>query len=111
MTGHSTKHAAAAAGISFERLTSSMIRAALLRRAENPAQTAAIPEKTREVNPVLLTGNRWLLRVVFFLNALILVMLGSGLARAGMTSWPLFVSAILLLLAEPAFLWLRSLEK
>lgn len=103
--------AAAAAGISFERLTSSMIRAALLRRAENPAQTAAIPEKSREVNPVLLTGNRWLLRVVFLLNAVILVMLGSGLARAGMTSWPLFVSAILLLLAEPAFLWLRSLEK
>jgi hypothetical protein len=103
--------AAAAAGISFERLTSSMIRAALLRRAENPAHEKDAPEKIQAVNPVLLEGNRWLLRVIFLLNAIILVMLGSGLARAGMTCWPLFVSAGLLLLAEPAFLWLRSLKK
>ncbi|MBO5792987.1 MAG: hypothetical protein J6S54_11035, partial [Lentisphaeria bacterium] len=106
--------AAAAAGISFERLTSSMIRAALLRRAENPLSAPCCggnKKDTQKVNPVLLTCNRWLFRVILLLNALFLVVIGVNLAQAGIAGWPLFVAAVLLLAVEPVVLWLRSLEQ
>jgi D-alanine-D-alanine ligase len=106
--------AAAAAGISFERLTSSMIRAALLRRAENPAGTGAMAEFSTEeqkVQPGLIAANRWLFRLILLLNAVFLVYIGINLVRCGMPGWPLWIAAVLLLLAEPAFAWLRSLEK
>ena len=107
--------AAAAAGISFERLTSSMIRAALLRRAENPG--SPVPAKggsQREnnvVNPALLACNRWLLRAILLLNAAFLVVLAVQFFQFGVVSWPLYFSALLMLLVEPVVLWLRSLEK
>jgi hypothetical protein len=104
--------AAAAAGISFERLTSSMIRAALLRRAENPAGTGKSNEQEEnQVHPGLIAGNRWLFRLILLLNAIFLVYIGMNLDRVGMTGWPLLIAAALLLLAEPALAWLRSLEK
>ena len=105
--------AAAAAGISFERLTSSMIRAALLRRAENPAGTALEPyrESGSKINPLLLTANIWLMRLILLLNAAILVFMGYGLIYSGIAAWPLFVSAALLLVTEPVLFWLRSLKK
>ena len=104
--------AAAAAGISFERLTSSMIRAALLRRAENPAAKGENNEvKEKQVHPGLIAGNRWLFRLILLLNAVFLVYIGINLVRCGMPGWPLWIAAVLLLLAEPGFAWLRSLEK
>lgn len=106
--------AAAAAGISFERLTSSMIRAALLRRAENPQGTAACgtaAPSQRQVNPWLVAGNRWLFRLILLLNALFLVMIGINISGVGIPNWPLFAAALLLLLAEPVVIWFRSLEK
>ena len=103
--------AAAAAGISFEKLTSSMIRAALLRRAENPAGCGSAPEAEERVNPLLVAGNRWLFRFILLLNAIFLVIIGVNLGNAGIPGWPLWAAAVLLLLAEPAFAWLRSLEK
>ena len=103
--------AAAAAGISFEKLTSSMIRAALLRRAENPAGQSVVQRKKDEVNPLLVAGNRWLLRLILLLNAGFLIYMGMNLGKVGMPGWPLWAAAALLVLAEPAFAWLRSLEK
>ena len=107
--------AAAAAGISFERLTSSMIRAALLRRAENPlnqtARKGSSKSEGQAVNPVLLACNRWLLRAILLLNAAFLVVLAVQFFHFGIISWPLYFSALLMLLVEPAVLWLRSLEK
>ena len=105
--------AAAAAGISFERLTSSMIRAALLRRAENPSAEPAgnRTAPSEKVNPLLVAGNRWLLRVILLLNAVLLVLIGVNLGGVGIPGWPLYVAAVLLLLVEPAVLWLRSLEQ
>lgn len=101
--------AAAAAGISFERLTSSMIQSALLRRAENPA--AETPHSTERANPVLVAGSRWLFRVLLLLNAVLLFIIALNIPQVGIPGWPLLVSAILLLLVEPVTLWLRCLEK
>ncbi|MBE6385694.1 MAG: UDP-N-acetylmuramate dehydrogenase [Lentisphaerae bacterium] len=106
--------AAAAAGISFERLTSSMIRAALLRRAENPAGTGAIAEfstEAQKVQPGLIAANRWIFRFILLLNAAFLVYIGINLTRVEMPGWLLWIAAFLLLMAEPVFGWLRSLEK
>lgn len=106
--------AAAAAGISFERLTSSMIRAALLRRAENPgipSSDSADKVKKNKVNPILLGCNRWLFRLILLLNAAFLILIGSNLCQAGIAGWPLFVTAFLLFAVEPVILWLRSLEQ
>ena len=106
--------AAAAAGISFEKLTSSMIRAALLRRAENPAGTTLETHRdsgSNKINPLLLSANIWLLRLILLLNAAILVFMGYGLVYSGIAAWPLFVSAALLLVTEPVLFWLRSLKK
>ena len=106
--------AAAAAGISFERLTSSMIRAALLRRAENPgipSSDSVDKVKKNKVNPVLLGCNRWLFRLILLLNAAFLILIGSNLCQAGIAGWPLFVTAFLLFAVEPVILWLRSLEQ
>ena len=100
--------AAAAAGISFERLTSTMVRAALLRRAENPGAAAAEEAKP---DPRLLAACRWLFRLLLLLNSILLVLIGINLPRAGIPGWPLVCSALLLLLTEPAIRWFRSLEK
>ncbi len=107
--------AAAAAGISFERLTSSMIRAALLRRAENPQKsssgTAKAPADPAKANPALLKGTRWLYRLFILLNVIMLSIIAVNLTPAGIANWPLFVAAALLLVSEPLTLWFRSLEK
>ena len=100
--------AAAAAGISFERLTSTMVRAALLRRAENPGAAAADEAKP---DPGLLAACCWLFRILLLLNGILLVLIGINLPRAGIPGWPLVCSALLLLLTEPAVRWFRSLEK
>ena len=100
--------AAAAAGISFERLTSTMVRAALLRRAENPGAAGADEAKP---DPRLLSACCWLFRILLLLNAILLVLIGINLPQAGIPGWPLVCSALLLLLTEPAVRWFRSLEK
>ena len=113
-SAYTAPKAAAAAGISFERLTSSMVCAALLRRAENPencAGTGCEKESDQKVNPLLLACNRWLLRFILLLNAALLVANGIQFMQVEGNGWPLFVSAALLLSVEPVVLWLRSLEK
>ncbi|MBR2374241.1 MAG: UDP-N-acetylmuramate dehydrogenase [Lentisphaeria bacterium] len=101
--------AAAAAGISFERLTSSMVRAALLRRAENPVTIKK--EAPEKANPFLVACSCWLFRLLLLLNAVLLFIIGINLPGAGIPGWPLMVSALLLLLVEPFILWFGSLKK
>ena len=85
-----------------------MVRAALLRRAENPGAAAAEEAKP---DPRLLAACCWLFRLLLLLNSILLVLIGINLPRAGIPGWPLVCSALLLLLTEPAIRWFRSLEK
>ena len=101
---------ARAAGISFERMTCNLVRAALLRTTGLPGRSVPPPAPT--VNRALLFACRWLLRLAVVLAAVMLA--GTGMLMLGNpegfhSATALFVSAVLLLVTEPLSRWFASL--
>jgi len=120
--------AAKVAGISFERMTSSLVYAAMKRPLDQPRNTAEepaapvsapVPEAafrpTRAVpgpNPALVKLSRWLFRLALILCAIPILEIGvRGMLDDMAGAWVFLINGLFLLSAEFIFKWFNLLEK
>ena len=120
--------AAKVAGISFERMTSGLVYAAMKRPPDRPRKAAEqpaapVPEPTAEAafrpartgaapNPALVRLTRWLFRLALVLCAIPILEIGvRGMLDDMPGSWVFLINGLFLLCAEFIFKWFNLLEK
>lgn len=110
--------AAKVSGISFEKMTATLVYAAMRRHETRPepenAAAPASPAPARlanKPNPLLVKLCHLLFRLALVLCAVPLIVSGIQAMRAGYTGWPLLVSGLFVLCAEFLFKWFDRLEK
>lgn len=110
-TEHSlVPQAAKAAGISLEKMTSSLVYAAMKRSCE-PESGGGKPSGTNIVVKIMTGISRWLYRFALLVSAFLLISAGMKYNIAAPEGWPLLSGGVLLLISEFVFFWLKHMEK
>lgn len=104
--------AAKVAGESFERMTSSLVYAAMKRPLAVHRGPACNAEPQEMPNPALLKLSRWMFRILLVLCAILVLFSGfQGWFAGTYAAWIFFVNGLLLCSAEFVFQWFHLLEK
>ena len=98
--------AALAAGISFERMTTELVYAALRRPAGKISATAV-----QAPNALLVATALWMVRLCCWCCAAFLAVIGVTQILHGMAGVPLILGALLIISAEPVFSWLGCFKR
>ena len=102
--------AAKEAGISLEKMTSTLIYAAM-KRSGKPESGGGTGNSGEMFNKIMVSLARWLFRFALFMSALLLFKGGIASGVNNPVSWPLLTGGAFLLIAETIFIWFKHLEK
>lgn len=102
--------AAKQAGISLEKMTSSLVYAAM-KRSGKPESGGGTAGSCDMFNTVMINLARWLFRFSLLMCALLLLKGGWASGIKNPVSWPLFTGGVFLLITEIIFIWFKTLEK
>ena len=102
--------AAKYAGISLEKMTSTMVYAAM-KRSGRPESGGGTGAKKLSFNAAMIMAARWLFRFSLFMCAWLLLKAAFASGIDNPVSWPLFTGGIFLIICEMIFIWFKYLEK
>lgn len=108
-TAHSlVPKAARHAGISLEKMTSTLVYAAMKRSGKGGLSIPTVADKP---SSFLIKSCRWMFRFTLLSGALLLFALGLVSIKFDLTGWTLIVAGFLMLISEGVFTWFEYLEK
>ena len=102
--------AAKHAGISLEKMTSTMVYAAM-KRSGKPESGGGTGNQKLTFNAAMIIAARWLFRFSLFMCAYLLLKAAFASGITNPLSWPLFTGGIFLIICETIFIWFKYLEK
>ena len=97
--------AAKEAGISFERMTTDLVYAALRRPAVRSGAVQVAPTSA------LVATALWMIRICCWCCAAFLAVIGAVHIKYNMPGYPLLLGAFLIISAEPMFKWLHRMQR
>ena len=102
--------AAKQAGISLEKMTSSLVYAAM-KRSGKPESGGGTAAKGDWLNTLFISCARWLFRFSLLMCAILLIKGGVASGISNPVSWPLLTGGVFLIISEIVFFWFKFLEK
>ena len=102
--------AAKHAGISLEKMTSTMVYAAM-KRSGKPESGGGTGGNNLSFNAVMITAARWLFRISLLMCAWLLLKAAFASEIDNPISWPLLTGGIFLIICETIFIWFKYLEQ
>ena len=102
--------AAKQAGISLEKMTSTLVYAAM-KRSGKPESGGGTGKSGSLFNTVMIHLARWFYRFALLMCAVLLIKGGIASGISNPVSWPLFTGGTFLLISEIVFIWFKYLEK
>ena len=102
--------AAKHAGISLEKMTSTMVYAAM-KRSGKPESGGGTGNQKLSFNAAMITAARWLFRFSLLMCAYLLLKAAFASGIDNPISWPLLTGGIFLIICETIFIWFKYLEK
>lgn len=102
--------AAKHAGISLEKMTSTMVYAAM-KRSGKPESGGGTGNQKLSFNAAMITAARWLFRFSLLMCAYLLLKAAFASGIDNPISWPLLTGGIFLIISETIFIWFKYLEK
>ncbi|MBO5822510.1 MAG: UDP-N-acetylmuramate dehydrogenase [Lentisphaeria bacterium] len=102
--------AAKQAGISLEKMTSTMVYAAM-KRSGKPESGGGTGKSRITFNAAMISAARWLFRFSLLMSAWLLLKAAFAYGIDNPVSWPLATGGIFLVISETIFIWFKYLEK
>lgn len=102
--------AAKHAGISLEKMTSTMVYAAM-KRSGKPESGGGTGVEKLSFNAAMIMAARWLFRFSLLMCAYLLLKAAFASGIDNPVSWPLLTGGIFLIICETVFIWFKYLEK
>ena len=111
-TEHSlVPQAARAAGISQEKMTATLVYAAMKRSSKPEAGAGKDPLDLPPFIRLITCAARWLYRLALLMSAFLLIRIGWTYGISDPMSWPLVSGGLFLVISEFIFVWFNYLEK